>query len=136
MADRPQALRFTLPVQPTAPAMLRRRLRSVDQIEDNLRPDLELLLSEIVTNVVQHSGLGAEDSIDVHVRIAPGHVRAEVSDRGRGRPALLPRPVARPADESGTGYGLYLVDRIANRWGTLRGPGATVWFELRGLSGS
>ena len=39
---------------------------------------------------------------------------------------------ARPnADHSG-GWGLFLVDRIADRWGVRRTPsGTSVWFEIR-----
>jgi hypothetical protein len=29
-----------------------------------------------------------------------------------------------------SGWGLYLVDRLADRWGIVTGDGTTVWFEL------
>jgi hypothetical protein len=51
----------------------------------------------------------------------------EVGDPGRGPKGFHPRP--RP-DGSG-GWGLVLVDRIADRWGVTRTPaGTSVWFEI------
>ena len=94
-----------------------------------MRPDLELLVTELATNVVRHSGLGAEDSMEVSVRVEPRYVWAQVHDSGRGMTRRPATRVDRPIADTG-GYGLLLVDRIANRWGTVDGPGTTVWFEL------
>jgi anti-sigma regulatory factor (Ser/Thr protein kinase) len=128
MAEGRNVVRFTLPMERSAPSALREQLRAVDQLADGMRPDLELLLSELVANAVRHSGLGADDVIDVEVRIEQHHVRAQVHDTGRGGARLADTP-DRPLGEVG-GYGLHLVDQIADRWGTLNGPGTTVWFEL------
>ena len=130
MADQPQTLRFTLPVDLAASAALRRRLRAVDPLTCAVRPDLELLLTELVTNVVRHAGLGPGDSIEVCVRIDSSHVRAEVRDHGRGLPSTFRGPLAHPDEGSSAGFGLYLVDRIADRWGTSEDSETAVWFEL------
>jgi hypothetical protein len=51
----------------------------------------------------------------------------EVEDAGRG--CSLP---AHPGANGTCGWGLYLVDQLADRWGILsRGP-TTVWFEMDG----
>ena len=52
-------------------------------------------------------------------------VRVEVVDQGSGF-------TAPPRDRTphGGGYGLYIVDRQAARWGVDRVGGTRVWFEL------
>jgi anti-sigma regulatory factor (Ser/Thr protein kinase) len=83
--------------------------------------DLELVLSELVTNAVMH-GRGA-----VEVLLEPlggGGVRGHVADQGDGTVALRPR-----ADDTG-GMGLRLVDAVA-RWG-VHAPPTRVWFEVPG----
>jgi anti-sigma regulatory factor (Ser/Thr protein kinase) len=92
---------------------------------DDVAADLTLLLSELVTNSYRHSGAG-DQGIGVDVEVAPGRVRAEVSDHGRGFRA---EPV--PAEERGEGgWGLMILDRLADRWGVRKGPPTSVWFEL------
>ena len=75
MADEPQMLHYRLPVVPDSAAVLRRELRAVDDLTDRIRPDLELLLTELMTNVVRHAGLGAGRFMDVIVRIDPASGR-------------------------------------------------------------
>lgn len=121
-------LRLTAPVEPTAPTNVRHALHVWDQLADGLRPDLELLVTELVSNVVRHAGLGADDSMQIHVQIEPEFVRAEVYDPGTG----WPEPSWEPAGPNGgeSGYGLYLVSQFASRWGIDENAGTTVWFEL------
>lgn len=90
---------------------------------DPLCPQLELAVSELLTNAVTH-GRGR---IELEVRCEDGAVHAEVSDQGGGRPVVQPR---RSADEVG-GWGLRLVERVADDWGTSVAPGrTTVWLRL------
>ena len=98
-----------------------------------MRPDLELLVTELASNVVRHSGLGSDDEMEMCVQIEPRHVRVEMRDRGRGFPAL--RDV-RKGPEAASGHGLHLVEQIATQWGIGDGPGAYVWFELDEPAGS
>ena len=88
--------------------------------------DARLLLSELVTNAVRHSGLGAGDTIGLEVSATSGLLRAEVTDGGRG---FEPAPRTAPRLEAG-GWGLHLVDRLADRWGVDRGATVRVWFEI------
>jgi anti-sigma regulatory factor (Ser/Thr protein kinase) len=88
-----------------------------------------LLVSEIFSNSVRHSGSGAAgETVTVAVRAGDGIVRVEVTDRaGPGTPEL--RPAARDAEG---GRGLQLVAALAARWGTRwRGGRMLTWFELR-----
>lgn len=83
--------------------------------------DARLLISELVTNSVQHGG---GDSIIVHIDgDLPDVLRCEVIDDGCG---FVPR--AR-ADRVVGGWGLDLVEQIAASWGVREGS-THVWFEL------
>ncbi len=124
-----EVVTFTVPVEPSAPTVVRHRVRSFDRLADGMRPDFELLLTEIVSNVVRHSGLGPSDDMKIRVQLEPGRCRADVTDPVATSP--VPKaPPHPPQDEASSGYGLYLVDRIASRWGAHVNDGTTVWFEL------
>ncbi len=121
---------FHTSVTADAPRLVRWRVRSFDAIVDGLRPDFELLLTELVANVVRHSGLGPAASMRIRVAAKPGYVWAEVSDAGRPLGHVDVAASGQRSEPVESGFGLLLVDRIATRWGTVGGPGATVWFEL------
>ena len=115
----------------SAAAEARAALTALDgMIDAGSLDDIRLLVSELVTNSVRHSGAaGALVRLDVESRGRT--TRVEVSDGGRGfEPRLRePRPREKAHDEVG-GWGLHLVDRIAARWGVQTGRRTRVWFEL------
>jgi anti-sigma regulatory factor (Ser/Thr protein kinase) len=129
VATYPQFVMFTLPVEPGAPTRARRAAHELDRLGDAMRADLELLLTEVVANVVRHSDLGCDEAMTIGMRIEPGRVRAEVTDGERGFPPVA-SPVPAPGPDAEKGYGLFLVDRLARRWGVRLERRATVWFEL------
>jgi anti-sigma regulatory factor (Ser/Thr protein kinase) len=88
--------------------------------------DLRLLVTELVTNSLRHGGLGAGDAIDLVVQIEPETLRVEVHDPGPG----FDVSVALQSADLGAGWGLYLLGRIADRWGIEDGPSTCVWFEM------
>lgn len=90
--------------------------------------DVALAISELVTNAVRHAGAAA-DSEPVVIRLAASRerIRIEVSDGGAG---FSPAVIARPDDDALGGRGLFVVDAIASRWGTVCGEGHCVWLEL------
>jgi anti-sigma regulatory factor (Ser/Thr protein kinase) len=91
-----------------------------------LTGDLALLLSELVTNSYRHAA-DSRDCIVVELEIRDEAVRCAVTDQGHGFRA---EPV--PAERRGDGgWGLYIVDQLADRWGVHAGPPKRVWFELR-----
>nr|WP_078493167.1 SpoIIE family protein phosphatase [Streptomyces griseorubens] len=99
---------------------LARRQLSRWGLED-LSDSVELLVSEVVTNAVRYA------SRPVTLRLLRTDVlRCEVGDDVPQLPRLRQ---ARATDEGGRG--LYLVNRLARRWGATRlSTGKVVWFEL------
>jgi anti-sigma regulatory factor (Ser/Thr protein kinase) len=91
-----------------------------------VKQDLRLLVSELVTNSVRHGGAGS-DPVLLRFAVGPRSVRVAVTDHGAG---FAPRSYE-PAPEAESGYGLYLLDQIADRWGTSNAGAMTIWFELR-----
>jgi anti-sigma regulatory factor (Ser/Thr protein kinase) len=90
----------------------------------HLADTVELLVSELVGNAVRHTGAR---TFGLRMQRRRGWVRVEVRDPSRSLPCLLP---VREMDTSGRG--LFLVDKLADRWGVdLQARGKTTWFELR-----
>jgi anti-sigma regulatory factor (Ser/Thr protein kinase) len=88
--------------------------------------DVTLLVSELVTNSVVHADLDDGQDIDLHMSRSPDAVRVEVCDDGPG----FAGPPLDGGSPSGHGFGLYLVEQLADRWGIVRGAETCVWFEL------
>jgi two-component sensor histidine kinase len=88
-----------------------------------LAEPVRLLVSELVTNSVKHAGAGPEDPIDVALTASADKVRVEVGDDGVGFEPRTSRT------EPG-GFGLMLVEKLADRWGIERTPRPCVWFEI------
>jgi anti-sigma regulatory factor (Ser/Thr protein kinase) len=87
--------------------------------------DLNLLVSELVTNSIRHAGELSSVRLDISVN--EERVRVNVCDAGRGfEPAARPMPAA----DAASGWGLYLVDRLSDRWGVVQEKDTTVWFEM------
>ncbi|MCC2280821.1 SpoIIE family protein phosphatase [Streptomyces sp. ET3-23] len=88
---------------------------------EELTDSVELLVSEVITNAVRY----AERPITLRL-LRTDVLRCEVGDDVPQLPRLRR---ARPSDEGGRG--LYLVNRLARRWGATRlSTGKVVWFEL------
>jgi anti-sigma regulatory factor (Ser/Thr protein kinase) len=91
---------------------------------------LLLLVSEVVTNAVMHSHAPAEDPILLMASIDGEHVHVQVSDAGEGFTAPS-YELSSPRERMTIGgYGLYVVDQAASRWGVERNGGTRVWFEM------
>jgi len=97
-----------------------------------LAADLRLLATELVANAVRHTGV-ADGSLELRVRMTGDVVYLSVADDGPGF-EVPERPLVAP--EGPGGWGLYLVDQCAARWGTERGDRHLVWFELERRNGA
>jgi anti-sigma regulatory factor (Ser/Thr protein kinase) len=117
---------FSVPGGKRAAGMARRSVLSVQvDLPSSIRHRLALLLSELVTNAIQHGGAGPHETVQVKVASSTEKVRVEVFDPGaNGAP--------RDRLEEGGGYGLLLVDRLADDWGrgATTSGGSIAWFEL------
>ncbi|MER6994289.1 ATP-binding SpoIIE family protein phosphatase [Streptomyces sp. NPDC000410] len=99
---------------------LARRALARWDLED-LSDSVELLVSEVVTNAVRY----AERPVTLRL-LRTDVLRCEVGDDS---PQLPRQRRARDTDEGGRG--LFLVNRLARRWGATRlSTGKVVWFEL------
>ena len=116
-----------LPGTRRAPGMARRAITAHlgDVVSDEDLRTLTLLVSELVTNAVRHTGAG-EEPVGLVIDAAGSRIRVEVHDSGPGFECDRPRP--HPAGDGG--YGLVLVERMADRWGVRGNGGSQVWFEL------
>ena len=84
--------------------------------------DIELLVSELITNAVIHTR--SEPRLEVHM--LRDRIRVEVYDDDPNPPAMLEHDLTRPG-----GRGLHLISTISDRWGTQQvGTGKLVWIEL------
>lgn len=86
-------------------------------------PEVQLVLSELVTNALVHAGATCE----LRARLTDGVLRIEVRDRGPGTPDLRS-----PGQESEGGRGLMIVSSMAQAWGieSEQDGGKVVWAEM------
>jgi len=95
---------------------------------ENLLPTGELLLSELVTNAIQHARTARGRLIQIRFRLACGLLRIEVHDADNGKPALRDA-----TDHDEAGRGLLLVHELAQSWGCCPrrgGIGKFVWCHI------
>ena len=126
-AAKRRCLRFSIAGGPRAPGHARAWLQTAAVwLPDELQHRLVMLISELVNNSVVHGQASERDVIEIEVRATPDGVRAQVSDSG---PAFAPQGRNQGMEEPG-GWGLVLVERVAQRWGVERTERTVVWFEL------
>ncbi len=124
----PTEAEVPLPSRPESAATARRLVQVVALrqwcLTAKTTEDAVLLVSELVGNAVRHTGARV---FGLRMRHRRGWIRVEVRDPSRGLPCLMP---VQALDVSGRG--LFLVDKLADRWGVdLLPRGKTTWFEMR-----
>lgn len=92
---------------------------------DWLPPDIletaKLLATEVLSNAIRHSTSSADASLALTLRVTRSALRVEIADAG---PCFDP-------DDSPLGWGIYLLDKLADRWHVTPSDGhCAVWFEL------
>ena len=120
--------RREFPPTPVSAAASRRFVESVlaGTELDPLAYPATMLVSELVTNAILHSGT----PLSVVVLPDGPRLRVEVHD-GSAQMAVR----RHYSDMSGTGRGLMLVEQVAAEWGSDRtADGKVVWFELDGAA--
>jgi anti-sigma regulatory factor (Ser/Thr protein kinase) len=110
-----------------APGLARRAIAAKDPtLPPSVQDDVWLLVTELVPNAVRHGGAANDRPLQVEFRRQADRIRVEVVDSGTDF-----EPPAPPTSDASGGWGLFLVDRVAERWGVCPArAGTCVWFEL------
>jgi anti-sigma regulatory factor (Ser/Thr protein kinase) len=127
MHSPPQVQDIQLRGGPEAPALARKIVDDLNgYVSEPVHEDLRLLVTEVVGNAVRHGHRSGPEPVELQVSVDPGSsVRIEIADHGPGF-----TPHVEHGREEGGGWGLFLLDRVADRWGVHANGGARVWFEL------
>jgi two-component sensor histidine kinase len=115
---------YRIDARPDGPARARRAVRSEcsARVPRRTLENLLLLVSELVTNGIVHGRDHDDGSIMLDLGLN-STLRFAVVDHGPGFPT-------RAALDRDGGWGLRLVERLADRWGVERTrEGTRVWFE-------
>jgi serine/threonine-protein kinase RsbW len=124
--DSCRAWQLTLPMASQAPGLARRATREVLtswQVAHLSEPAL-LIVSELVTNSVKHS---KGSLLLLQMQDTGTGIRIEVHDAD----PRWPQPCT-PTAASESGFGLVLVNALADTWGVCDNPmGKAVWVELK-----
>jgi anti-sigma regulatory factor (Ser/Thr protein kinase) len=119
--------KLALAPQPEAPAEARAVLRRFASSAD---PDqlqiAELLLTELVTNSMRHGHLKEKEKITIELHQDDDTLKVCVRNPN-GSGGLGAEELGEPRSR---GYGLALVDKLAERWGQAGNDFTEVWFEL------
>ena len=119
-----------IPIGAHAPGVARSVVAEwlADHVAPSVLETALLLVSELVSNTVRHSGVPEGEEVVVRVRLWRDGLRLEVEDPGRDG-VIAPQP---PNLLRGGGMGLQLVQTLSERWGVVRaaeGP-TCVWAQL------
>ncbi len=94
--------------------------------EDRLQ-GLRLVITELITNSIRHSGMDDQAVVGLDIRLQDGVLRCTVSDPGSG----FEKPeVVRPHADRAGGFGLVILDSVADSWGVERDELFRVWCQL------
>lgn len=84
--------------------------------------DVRLMLSEAVTYSIEH---GVDRDIELRILVDARAVRIEVTNWGPAFDRSSP-----PSRDGPSGWGLYVLDHLADRWNVVAGDPNVVWFEV------
>lgn len=126
---RASTVAICLPHDPSSVSEARHAVDDLDgALDDETVATVRLLVSELVTNSVRHGKADESGHIELSLSARGDTVRVEVADAGLGF-----APKARSTDQdTGSGWGLHLVEALSHRWGSEQGGGTRIWFEIDG----
>src|SRR5262245_14892806 len=113
--------RVGFPVTADAPRRARAWADGILHTDERHRYVVVLLLSEVVTNSVRHSGASPHDQVEIDLSEEDHTVHVEVRDPGPGV-GIAPGEIPRHS-------GLRIVEALSERWGVRHDP-TTVWFDV------
>jgi anti-sigma regulatory factor (Ser/Thr protein kinase) len=128
--DEDRALRLSLWFTGVAraPTSARASLSTLEPfLGGELLQSLRLLITELMTNCIRHAGVDEHTAIGLEVCLSPDRLRCVVADPGPGfeRPEVIQQHADRPG-----GFGLVILDSIADHWGLTRDELFRVWFDV------
>jgi serine phosphatase RsbU (regulator of sigma subunit)/anti-sigma regulatory factor (Ser/Thr protein kinase) len=135
---------IAIPADLTAPGKSRghvvRELQA-NAVGDDMVRVVELLVSEVVTNVIRHANASlayVDIELDVEVTADAAYSVTVTVSGGASAPSMaLVHPPGLPESSSESGRGLEMLDALAAVWGTRREQHKTVvWFTVRSLVGA
>jgi anti-sigma regulatory factor (Ser/Thr protein kinase) len=123
----PAPIRLSMAAGVDAPYAARQALEALSgRIDEELLETTRLIVTELVTNSVQHAPPGEDGEVDMSVSPFPDRLRIEVIDGGSGfKPGT---PALSSAQTSG--WGLWLVEQLTDRWGIDNQHSTRVWCEI------
>jgi anti-sigma regulatory factor (Ser/Thr protein kinase) len=121
-----------LPGTPESASAARRMARQLLGDRHPAAETVQLVVSELVTNAIVHTKSGAPDgTVTVALCPGPGGVLVQVRDDGGPSEPRISGEAAHRGNEAEQGYGLLLVDALAERWGTISSPdGRITWCRI------
>ena len=122
MDPRVRAL-YKIDPRPEGPALARRIIAEelASRVPDTVLDDVKLMVSELVTNGIVHGATQPDTPVMLDL-VVGGGIRCRVLDEGEGFATRRP-------DGPG-GWGLQVIQHLADRWGLQCSPQRTeVWFE-------
>lgn len=126
-----------LPREPQSAAAAREAVGQLaSAVEDALLDDLRLLVTELIANRVQVEPPTPDADVSLDFAVDPATVSVTIRDAGPrhvffSAPARAPVTPRTLEPDPSSGYGLYLIDRLADRWKLARAEaGVEISFEL------
>lgn len=105
-----------------------------DRVPDEVAGLVELVVSELCTNAVEHTASGEDGgSYVLELELQDGHVRVAVVDMGAlTQPAVNDEP---SGPDAVSGRGLFIVEAVSKAWGSepVR-VGRRVWADVVGAA--
>jgi serine/threonine-protein kinase RsbW len=123
-------LELSVPSDLSALADVRRSFDAF-RLPPGVREDAQLLVTELVSNSIRHAELRAGERIRIWAGWSGRRLKVIVRDRDcqPNQPVGIAGSI-RPAPGAESGWGLFIVNQLATRWGAIHDGGPGYWFEL------
>ena len=122
------AVELDLPVDHRSVREARQFVANFDGLDSQRLADAQLIVSELVTNALQHARLGPADSIRLSLARLDSRLRIDIDDAGTFSADSATFPYPR-ASRQRRGRGLRIVQSLTTRWQAADGR-VTAWLDV------